>query len=65
MSLYADLLDPKPDASASISRGPVLFKQPGEGGEGKDDGNSKKPPVPCQRALSLRDEDPYLLTRCR
>lgn len=41
MSLYANLLEPAsdPSATASISRAPVLFKQPDE----KDDAASKKP----------------------
>jgi splicing factor 45 len=34
MSLYADLLDG--DSSASISRAPVTFKQPGDSSDGKD-----------------------------
>ena len=47
MSLYANLLDPKADSSASISRAPVLFKQPGAAGDSGDGASAKKPADPC------------------
>lgn len=43
MSLYANLLDPKADATTSISRAPVLFSQ---SDEAKDDAATKKPVDP-------------------
>ncbi|TPX06906.1 uncharacterized protein E0L32_002402 [Thyridium curvatum] len=41
MSLYANLLDPKADSSASISRAPVIFKP----ADGTDDPSVPKKPV--------------------
>ncbi|KAK1770891.1 hypothetical protein QBC33DRAFT_526078, partial [Phialemonium atrogriseum] len=51
MSLYANLLDPKADATTSISRAPVLFSQ---SDEAKDDAATKKPVDPALRFQPIR-----------
>jgi hypothetical protein len=59
MSLYANLLDPASDssASASISRAPVLFKQ----SDDKDDAASKKPLDPGAAHSVLDCTTPHTL----
>jgi len=47
MSLYANLLGPKADSSTSISRAPVVFKQPGAAGETADGSAARKSADPC------------------
>lgn len=61
LSLYANLLDP--DASStpgSISRGPVVFKQPAEGEPQSDESAAKKQQLSAGRLIpSFRDRDFY------
>jgi splicing factor 45 len=50
LSLYANLLDP--NSSATVSRGPVVFKAASS--ESADDASAKKPQIDAGMVLCLR-----------